>query len=49
MWYITYTHKELGEAAIICSQFELAGILRNLIHLAIQGSEFSNLTIKRKG
>ena len=43
---ISYRHS-LGEATIRCYGCEVASILRNMVHLALQGHEFSNVTITR--
>lgn len=45
-YVISYTHV-LGDAALRCYSWEVAGILRNLVHLALNGHEFSNVTITK--
>lgn len=43
---ISYTHT-LGECSLMCNQNEVAGILRNMAYLAMDGHKFSNVTISR--
>jgi len=42
---ISYTHT-LGCASLRCYKWEVASVLRNLAHMALQGHKFSNVTIK---
>lgn len=42
---ISFTTK-LGDCTYICPTWQVASILRNLIHMALQGVEISNVTIK---
>lgn len=46
IYVISYTHS-LGAACIPCHACEVAGILRNMCHLAMQGHSFSNVSITR--
>ena len=46
-YYVSY-HHVLGDAAIRCYGWEVTGILRNMIHMALQGHKFSNVTITRE-
>lgn len=45
-YYVSY-HHSLGDTSIRCYAWEVAGILRNMVHMAIQGHKFSNVTIVR--
>lgn len=45
-YYVSY-HHTLGDASIKCYAWEIAGILRNMVHMALQGHSFSNVTITR--
>lgn len=45
-YYVSYRHT-LGDASIKCYAWEIAGILRNMTILAIQGHKFSNVTITK--
>ena len=45
-YFISY-HHQLGDAAIRCYGWEVAGILRNMVHMALQGHQFSNVTITK--
>ena len=45
-YFISYRTK-LGDAALKCYQWEVAGILRNMVHMALQGHQFSNVTITK--
>ncbi len=45
-YYISY-HHTLGDASIKCYAWEIAGILRNMVNLALQGHVFSNVTISK--
>lgn len=45
-YYVSYRHT-LGDASIKCYAWEIAGILRNMAILAIQGHKFSNVTITK--
>ena len=45
-YVISYTHS-LGCASIMCYRWEVASVLRNITHLALQGHSFDNVTIKR--
>lgn len=45
-YYISY-HHVLGEAVLRCNSWEVAGILRNMVHMALQGHQFSNVTITK--
>ena len=47
MSYLVSYHHVLGDATIRCCGSEVAGILRNLVHMALQGHQFSNVTITR--
>lgn len=47
MSYSISYHHALGDASIRCYAWEVAGILRNMVHMALQGHEFSNVTISR--
>ncbi len=42
---VSYTHSK-GDTSLNCYDWEVAGILRNLTHMALQGFEFSHVTIK---
>ena len=46
VYSITY-HHTLGDAEVRCYGWELAGILRNMLSLALQGHKFSNVTITK--
>ena len=43
-YVISYSHS-LGNAILPCYGYEVAGILLNMAHMAIQGHKFSNVTI----
>lgn len=45
-YYVSY-HHVLGDAVIRCYASEVASILRNMTHMALQGHKFSNVTITR--
>lgn len=45
-YYISY-HHSLGDASLRCYAWEIVGILRNMVELALQGHEFSNVTITK--
>ena len=45
-YYVSYTHS-LGFASIACYGWEIAGILLTMSSLALQGHEFSNVTITK--
>ena len=45
-YVISYTHK-LGECSMMVYSWEVASILRNMALLAIDGHQFSNVTMKR--
>lgn len=45
-YYVSY-HHTLGDASIKCYAWEVAGILRNLTHMALQGHSYSNVTITK--
>ena len=45
-YYVSYRHK-LGESSIRCYAWEVGIILRNMVELALQGHEFSNVTITK--
>lgn len=45
--YCISYHHSLGDASIRCYAWEVAGILRNMVHMAIQGHKFSNVTITK--
>ena len=45
--YCISYHHSLGDAALRCYGWEIAGILRNMMHLAIQGHKFENVTITK--
>ena len=45
-YYVSYRHS-LGDASIKCYAWEVAGILRNMAHMAMQGHVFSNVTITK--
>jgi hypothetical protein len=47
MSYSISYHHALGDASIRCYAWEVAGILRNMVHMALQGHEFSNVTITK--
>lgn len=47
MSYFVSYHHSLGDAVINCYSWEVAGILRNMVHMAVQGHKFSNVTITR--
>jgi hypothetical protein len=47
MDYVISYHHVLGDAALRCAKWEVAGILRNMVHMALQGHEFSNVTITK--
>ena len=49
MVYCISYHHVLGDAALRCYGYEVAGILRNMVHMALQGHEFSNVTITKLG
>ena len=45
-YYVSYRTR-LGDASIRCYGWEVAGILRNMAHMALQGQKFSNVTITK--
>ena len=45
-YYVSY-RTTLGDASIKCYAWEIAGILRNMVHMALQGHRFSNVTITK--
>lgn len=45
-YYVSYRTR-LGDASIRCYAWEIAGILRNIINMALQGYMFSNVTITK--
>ena len=45
-YYVSYT-SPLGYSGIRCYGWELAGILRNMVYMALRGHEFSNVTITK--
>lgn len=45
-YYVSYRTR-LGDASIRCYAWEVAGILRNMVHMALQGHQISNVTITR--
>ena len=45
-YFISY-HHTLGDASLKCHAWEVAGILRNMVHMALQGHTFSNVTITK--
>lgn len=45
-YVISYRH-QLGDAMLPCYSWEVAGILLNMAHMAIQGISFSNVTITK--
>ena len=45
--YVISYHHSLGDCSIRVYGWEVASVLRNMIHLAIQGHEFSNVTINK--
>lgn len=45
-YMISYRHT-LGEASMLCYSWEVGSILRSLTLLALQGHQFSNVTINR--
>ena len=47
MSYLVSYHHIMGDATIFCSGSEVAGIMRNLVHMALQGHKFSNVTIQK--
>jgi hypothetical protein len=36
-----------GKFTMLAYAYEVAGILRNMVHMALQGHQFSNVTITR--
>lgn len=47
MSYFVSYRTLLGDASIKCYSWEIAGILRNMMHMAMQGHVFSNVTITK--
>ena len=45
-YYVSYRTR-VGDASIRCYGWEIAGILRNMAHMALQGQKFSNVTITK--
>lgn len=45
-YYISY-HHSLGDASLRCYAWEIVGIMRSMVELALQGHEFSNVTITK--
>jgi len=45
-YYVSYRTR-VGDASIRCYGWEIAGILRNMVHMALQGQKFSNVTITK--
>ena len=37
----------MGDCSLMCYSWEVVSILRTLVHMALQGFQFSNVTIKR--
>lgn len=37
----------LGEVSFLCKAWEVASVLRNMVHLALQGHQFSNVTLRK--
>ena len=45
-YYVSYRHG-LGDAVLRVYEWEIPSVLKNLFSLALQGHEFSNVTITR--
>ena len=45
-YFISY-HHSLGDASLRCYKWEIAGILRNMVAMALKGHEFSNVQITK--
>lgn len=48
MMFVSYRHPQLGDASIRVYDWEVGVILADIFSLALQGHEFSNLTVIKK-
>ena len=47
MQYEINYRTNLGDVSFLCKAWEVASILRNMMHLALQGFTFSNVTLRK--
>ena len=47
MDYLVSYRTSFGQACLYCSSWELAGVMRNIAHMALQGHQFNNVTFQK--